>query len=59
MQPPSDNAALPVMVWIHGGSYKTGSGAFYNGSELTKRGVVVVTINYRLDALGEQSSAAV
>lgn len=44
----------PVMVWIHGGGFTQGSGhqAGYDGTELAKRGVVVVTINYRLGALG-------
>lgn len=47
-------AKLPVMVWIHGGAYVFGSGAvsLYNGASLAKRGVVVVTINYRLMQLG-------
>lgn len=46
--------ALPVMVWLHGGSNKVGSGAqsTYNGTSLTARGVVLVTINYRLGILG-------
>jgi len=45
---------LPVMVWIHGGGFTQGSGhqPGYNGTELAKRGVVLVTINYRLGALG-------
>jgi para-nitrobenzyl esterase len=45
---------LPVMVWIHGGGYNNGSGtaALYDGSALARRGVVVVTINYRLGRLG-------
>ena len=45
---------LPVMVWIHGGGYNNGSGtaALYDGTNLSKRGVVVVTINYRLGRLG-------
>ncbi|HBP57114.1 MAG TPA: carboxylesterase [Verrucomicrobiales bacterium] len=44
----------PVMVWIHGGGFTQGSGhkAGYNGTQLAQRGVVVVTINYRLGALG-------
>lgn len=44
----------PVMVWIHGGSFVTGSGGglIYDGTQLAKRGVVIVTINYRLGALG-------
>ena len=46
--------ARPVMVWIHGGGYNNGSGtaALYDGAALTRRGVVVVTINYRLGRLG-------
>lgn len=47
-------AALPVMVWIHGGAFQQGSGAnpvFVNGN-LTRRGVVLVTINYRLGPFG-------
>jgi para-nitrobenzyl esterase len=50
-----DGAVRPVMVWIHGGAFVTGSGsgAFYQGQHLAKRGdVVIVTINYRLGALG-------
>jgi para-nitrobenzyl esterase len=44
----------PVMLWIHGGSFTGGSGsqALYEGSALAKRGVVVVTINYRLGRFG-------
>lgn len=52
---PAPAEPLPVMVWIHGGAYVFGSGsdASYDGSHLVKRGdVVVVTINYRLGALG-------
>ncbi|HYP25786.1 MAG TPA: carboxylesterase/lipase family protein [Blastocatellia bacterium] len=45
---------LPVMVWIHGGSYTMGSGATaaYDGEALARQGVVVVTINYRLGPFG-------
>jgi para-nitrobenzyl esterase len=53
--PACDDGARPVMVWIHGGAFVTGSGsgAFYRGDKLAARGdVVVVTINYRLGALG-------
>ena len=47
-------ARLPVMVWLHGGSNRVGSGAEsgYDGSALAARGVIVVTINYRLGAMG-------
>jgi para-nitrobenzyl esterase len=42
------------MVWIHGGGLRTGSGAsaWYDGTALARKGVVVVTINYRLGVLG-------
>lgn len=48
------NAALPVMVWIHGGAFTTGSGSLpiYDGSRLAAKGVVVVSINYRLGMMG-------
>ncbi|MFZ0268365.1 carboxylesterase/lipase family protein, partial [Caulobacter sp.] len=44
----------PVIVWIHGGSLVSGKGssAVYNGAKLAAAGTVVVTINYRLGALG-------
>jgi len=45
----------PVMVWVHGGAFRTGSGAspLYDGRWLVERGdVVVLTLNYRLGALG-------
>jgi len=47
-------ARLPVMFWIHGGGYVNGSGTanLYNGTELAKQGVVVVSINYRLGRFG-------
>jgi para-nitrobenzyl esterase len=53
--PGADGAKRPVMVWIHGGGFVTGSGSqiWYDGSLLAQRGdVVVVTVNYRLGALG-------
>ena len=44
----------PVMVWIHGGALTRGTGATptYNGAAFAKKGVVLVTINYRLGPLG-------
>jgi para-nitrobenzyl esterase len=50
-------SAAPVMVWIHGGSNVVGSGAesSYDGTALAAKGVVVVTINYRLGILGSFS----
>ena len=48
------DARLPVMVWIHGGALVIGAGGLpiYDGAPLAQRGAVVVTINYRLGALG-------
>lgn len=45
---------LPVMVWLHGGSFRFGSGALalYHGDALARQGVVVVTLNYRLGLFG-------
>ena len=42
----------PVMVWIHGGALTSGAGAIYQGEDLARKGVVVVTINYRLGVFG-------
>jgi para-nitrobenzyl esterase len=49
---PSDKR--PVMVWIHGGAFTRGSGStpVYNGENFAKKGVVLVTINYRLGIFG-------
>ncbi|REK11683.1 MAG: hypothetical protein DWQ36_01480 [Acidobacteria bacterium] len=48
------SGSRPVMVWIHGGGLRTGSGSssIYDGSHLVREGVVLVTFNYRLGALG-------
>lgn len=45
---------LPVYVFIHGGGYTLGSGSqpLYEGTQLAKAGIIVVTINYRLNTLG-------
>lgn len=52
-EPPSNSPSLyPVMVFIHGGGYTLGSSHQYPGVFLAERGVVVVTINYRLGPLG-------
>jgi len=53
--PALDDAGRPVMVWIHGGGFDSGSGStpWYDGASFAARGdVVVVSINYRLGALG-------
>src|SRR6266700_2502021 len=52
---PADGAGgLPVLVWIHGGSFMNGSGSVgaYDGAAFARDGVVCVTINYRLAAEG-------
>lgn len=48
------DARLPVLVWIHGGAFTFGSGALpaYDGAALAARGLVVVTLNYRIGQLG-------
>ena len=50
----SDSERRPVLVYIHGGAYTGGSGEvlLYDGEALAARGVVVVTINYRLGVFG-------
>ena len=53
--PGLDDAERPVLVWIHGGGYRNGQGAvpWYNGARFAANGdIVVVTVNYRLGALG-------
>jgi para-nitrobenzyl esterase len=50
----AEKKPLPVMVWIHGGGFRGGSGSqeLFEGAALTHRGVIVVTINYRLGVFG-------
>jgi para-nitrobenzyl esterase len=43
---------LPVMFWIHGGGFTNGESDDYDPTRLVQQGVVVVTLNYRLGALG-------
>ena len=51
---PANARGLPVMVWIHGGGHRIGSGSFpiYDGANLARQGVILVSINYRLGYLG-------
>ena len=51
---PADADGAPVMVWIHGGanSFGSGSDVYYDGTPFARRGVVLVTINYRVGHLG-------
>lgn len=49
----TDGGRRPVLVWVHGGAYTSGSGALYDGTRLAEEGdVVVVTVNYRLGVFG-------
>lgn len=50
----TDSKKLPVMVWIHGGAFQVGSGtnATFVKGDLVKRGVILVTLNYRVNAFG-------
>ena len=50
----NDTELLPVVVFIHGESYESGTGNAYDGSVLAAYGhVMVITLNYRLGVLGE------
>jgi para-nitrobenzyl esterase len=51
---PAPSAGLPVLVWLHGGGNRFGYGSqdIHDGRNLARRGVVIVTLNYRLGALG-------
>ena len=48
------NEKRPVIVWVHGGGFTGGSGSvpLYDGEDLAKKGIVFVTINYRLGVFG-------
>lgn len=49
----SPGKTLPVLVWVHGGSFKDGGGSLYGARRLAVQGnAVVVTINYRLGVFG-------
>jgi len=59
---PADYAGekLPVMVWFYGGAYNEGGGSmpFADGTNLARKGVIVVSMNYRVGALGFLSHPA-
>ena len=52
--PACDDARRPVLVWLYGGAFLIGSGStfLYDGRRLAEEDAVVVTLNYRLGALG-------
>ncbi|MCM1136805.1 MAG: carboxylesterase family protein [Clostridium sp.] len=60
--PGLDNAKRPVMVWLHGGGFSTGSSIespAYDGENLSRQGdVVVVSVNHRLNVLGHLDLSA-
>ncbi|CAB3231548.1 unnamed protein product [Arctia plantaginis] len=43
---------LPILVWFHGGGFAFGSGGEYGAKHLVKRGIIVITVNYRLGPYG-------
>lgn len=53
-RPANIEAPLPILVYIHGGSLTSGSSAYedYNGEEMAKTGVIMITIAYRLGVFG-------
>ena len=51
-------STLPVMVWIHGGALVWGQSDTFDPTPLVQRGVIVVTLNYRLGALGFLADSA-
>lgn len=57
---PENAKDAPVIVWIHGGALTTGYSheAMYDGTKLAARGAIVVSINYRLGALGYMAHPA-
>ncbi len=52
--PPRARRGVPVFVYVHGGGFGGGAGSLpiYNGTALARRGVVVITINYRVGVFG-------
>jgi para-nitrobenzyl esterase len=50
--PTDTSVPRPVMVWVHGGGFVSGTGNDYDTTPLVRQGVVVVTLNYRVGALG-------
>ncbi|MEV0458164.1 carboxylesterase family protein [Catellatospora methionotrophica] len=60
--PAADGARRPVIVWLHGGSYRSGAGSWdrYRTDRLAREGgIVVVSVNSRLGALGYLSAPGV
>ncbi len=51
-RPAAPAKKLPVLVFLHGGGFVNGAGSLYDPAKLVARGNIVVTVNYRLGALG-------
>ncbi len=51
-QPSTPTTLKPVMVWLHGGGFDSGTSAWNPGMQLAKKDVVVVSVNHRLNILG-------
>lgn len=51
---PSNNAQLPVLVYFYGGGFMAGDGSEprYDGTQMARRGIVALTVNYRLNVFG-------
>ena len=51
---PSGKARLPVLVYFYGGGFMAGDGSEprYDGTQMARRGIVAVTVNYRLNVFG-------
>ncbi|XP_015363502.1 PREDICTED: fatty acyl-CoA hydrolase precursor, medium chain [Diuraphis noxia] len=47
-----NNSNIPVLIWIHGGGFFSGSALQYGPAHLVKNNIIVVTIQYRLGSLG-------
>lgn len=54
LQKKVNNTNLPVLIWIHGGGFFSGSALQYGPAHLVKNNIIVVTIQYRLGSLGKQ-----
>lgn len=50
----AEGKKYPIFFWIHGGGYFNGCGTmdYYDGKEFVRKGVILVTVNYRLGAMG-------
>ena len=57
--PAAGGSGLPVMFWIHGGGLISGSSSSYNPQKFVGKGVIVVSINYRLGYLGFFAQTAI